>query len=183
MKPIDFSWLFFFLFLSHLHAQDDTSSKYASFNFGTSVIDELLPEGEYYTPLTILGTFSIWSWAGFNIYGEVQLAQSFASTSLRTDYEFGFNMGLTYRHHLSKELQILGSIGAGPHYVTVDTRRQADGFIFSDNFEAGFVYWISAHETVVNCKVRYRHISNAGLQEPNGGIDNLFVVVGVGKRF
>jgi hypothetical protein len=33
----------------------------------------------------------------------------------------------------------------------------------------------------LNLQCRFRHISNAGLQKPNFGIDNFFAVVGFSK--
>ena len=98
------------------------------------------------------------------------------------DYEFGFNAGLRYHLGLTPFLELNAAIGSGPHFISVQTRRQADGFIFSDNMEIGFTYFMPVR-TTINVKARFRHISNAGLQAPNGGIDNLFVVIGIGTTF
>jgi hypothetical protein len=74
-------------------------------------------------------------------------------------------------------------MGTGPHFISLRTSRQARGFIFSDNLELGLIYPVSNLHLDFNVKARYRHISNAGLEDPNVGIDNLFLVLGITKYF
>ena len=70
-------------------------------------------------------------------------------------------------------------LGSGPHYINAQTQRQAKGFIFSDNLAAGIRLPLPAHLAgEFNIQYRLRHISNAGLKSPNGGINNGFLVVG-----
>ena len=166
--------------LNSLIAQNFAQKTYANVNIGNSVIDELLPEGITYTPLTMLGSFSLWNKGKFSIYGEGQLVQAIHSFNFNTEYEFGANLGVMFQQPINPNINLTAAIGSGPHYVTIDTRRQADGFIFSDNFELGFSFFLPSIQTTLNLKSRFRHISNAGLQEPNGGIDNLFVILGIG---
>jgi hypothetical protein len=80
-------------------------------------------------------------------------------------------------------LSLYAAIGSGPHYITVETDRQARGFIFSDNFELGSAYNFERINTAFLLKFRFRHISNAGLKEPNGGIDNFFVIAGLSANW
>lgn len=166
--------------LVNIQAQNSYRPQFASASIGNSVIDELLPEGIQYTPLTMLGAFSLWNKGKFTLYGEAQLVQAIHGINYQTEYEFGGNLGFMFQQPLVKHLNLQAAIGSGPHYVTIDTRRQANGFIFSDNFELGFRWFIPKIQTTVSLNSRFRHISNAGLQEPNGGIDNLFVVFGIG---
>jgi hypothetical protein len=93
-------------------------------------------------------------------------------------FETGVNLGIAYEYYIPQKaiLFIGGSIG--PHYINIETNLQANGFIFSDNLFAG-VHQIVDRNWMLTYQVKFRHISNAGLQSPNGGIDNFFAGVGV----
>ncbi len=166
-----------------LHAQQFYKKKFFSTSIGNGVINEFLPEGDAYRPMTILGNFSIHRMGKFTIYGELQLVQTLGTLQTKTDYEFGTNFGFMFNQPITKELSLIAAIGSGPHYISVVTRLQASGFIFSDNFELGFVYEVPEFGSFVTAKARFRHISNAGIENPNGGIDNGFVVIGIGKTW
>ncbi len=157
--------------------------KQATFNYGKSVIDEILPEGFAYNPLTFLAASSLFKLGSFSIYGEMQFTQAFNPLQNLVDYEFGLNAGLKYHLGFTSTFEMNAAIASGPHFISVETLRQADGFIFSDNIEVGFSYFMPVAKTTINAKARFRHISNAGLQSPNGGIDNLFIVIGIGSIF
>ena len=88
-----------------------------------------------------------------------------------------------YQIPLSDKFRLSLAMGTGPHFISLKTNRQSRGFIFSDNLELGLIYPVSKLHLDFNLKVRYRHISNAGLEEPNGGIDNLFLVFSITKYF
>lgn len=154
-----------------------------NWGLGYSVLDEVLPEGDEYNPYTLLGNYTIWQRKRFLIYAESQFTQMSSPIRERTNYEFGGNLGFTYLFINNPRLRMNASIGSGPHFITINTGKQARGFIFSDNFEIGSSYNLFKLNFTIVLKVRYRHISNAGLNEPNGGIDNLFVVAGVGTTF
>ena len=70
------------------------------------------------------------------------------------------------------------AIGTGPHYLSLESDIQAKGFIFSDNFEVAFYQKLKSR-LGFSIKMRFRHLSNAGLKEPNIGIDNFFLMLGV----
>ena len=72
-------------------------------------------------------------------------------------------------------------LGSGPHYLGFDSAIQKKGFIFSDNFFLNFSQSIS-HDLWIDYEVRFRHISNAGIAEPNIGIDNFFLGIGFNKK-
>ncbi len=95
-------------------------------------------------------------------------------------FEAGINLGLAYEYLISPNFGIayLG-LGAGPHYINAETGIQANGFIFSDNFYAGLHQFVGNKTWFLTYEIRFRHISNAGLQEPNIGIDNFFLGIGV----
>ena len=176
------SLFFTVLFLLGLTGVGSSQSRfsnqpYAGFSLGSSIIHERLPEGFAYTPLSILTELSLWNKGSWTIYSEVQIASGITS-ALSNAFEMGLNLGVKYRLPLTTHLSVTAAIGSGPHFVVIQTDRQADGFIFSDNFELGWQYLIAKTGTRFRLSTRFRHISNAGLRSPNGGIDNLFFLVG-----
>jgi hypothetical protein len=154
-----------------------------SWSLGYSLIHELLPEGITYRPVTFLSNHPIWQIKRLTIYAESQFTEAYSPISMRTDFELGVNMGFSFFFIQTDRLSLNAAIGSGPHYITVETGRQAKGFIFSDNFELGTAYNIKSINTTFLLKFRYRHISNAGLKEPNGGIDNFFVITGLSANW
>lgn len=171
-----------FILAQNKHKTNIRASPFGVVNVGYSIINEILPEGYYYTPQTLLGAIDIWKRKKFSLYSELQLVQAYDNFNLETDYEFGLNLGFMFSQPLFKNLLLSAGIGSGPHYVTVDTDRQARGFIFSDNVELGLSYELRKFSTIFNMRFRFRHISNAGFKSPNGGIDNLFLVLGVARN-
>lgn len=90
------------------------------------------------------------------------------------DFEFGTNVEVSFNHIVSNSFIVFGSIGTGPHFISHNRGRQAGGFIFSDNFIAGFRYKIDdEYEFKMHCK--FRHLSNANLKKPNWGINNFLI--------
>ncbi len=92
------------------------------------------------------------------------------------DIEFGVNVGLRYDYKIFKRQFIYCAVGTGPHYISLKTKMQARGFIFSDNFVFGT--YRQLEKIKLNLQVRYRHMSNASLMHPNKGIDNFFILAG-----
>lgn len=96
------------------------------------------------------------------------------SPDITRGYEYGLNggfliRGLFFDEHVSPYL----CISAGPHHVSGVPDRQSPGFIFSDNLFAGLNIGLS-DSFCLDLRFGFRHISNAGLQNPNGGINNFF---------
>ncbi len=151
----------------------------SSWSLGYGLINEVLPEGNAYKPSTILGNFPLWTFNRLTIYAESQFVEAFSVVHLKTDFEFGINAGLSYNFLQTQKVSLHAAIGSGPHFITVRTGKQAKGFIFSDNLEIGALYRLKSIDAALVFKLRYRHISNAGLNEPNGGIDNLFFITGI----
>ncbi|MBX2877093.1 MAG: acyloxyacyl hydrolase [Saprospiraceae bacterium] len=161
------------------YAQTDLPQQ-MSFNYGKSVVDELLPEGFAYNPITLLANTPLYSFGAFSLYAETQFTRAENLLTRSSEFEFGLNGGIRYQVNLNKYFELNAAIGSGPHFISLETRLQATGFIFSDNFELGFSFYLPAAKTSFNVKGRFRHISNAGLKSPNWGIDNLFLIVGIG---
>jgi hypothetical protein len=153
-------------------------------NFGPLKVNEQKPyraflmKGQYFWVLTN------WESGGVELLFQPQLnisklQTSNQSTNLENGLEFGVNIGLLARKNLFKNRSaIYGLISAGPHFITKSTERQARGFIFSDNFAMGFLQNIS-QKIYLDLRLGYRHLSNAGLQNPNGGIDKWVASFGV----
>lgn len=94
-----------------------------------------------------------------------------------TDIECGVGLGFKYMYPITDNIftYIIG--GIGPHYVSVVTKDQANGFIFSDTIGAGFYYFLPGN-TAINIGYRFRHMSNAGLAHPNYGVETHFGTIG-----
>lgn len=114
-----------------------------------------------------------------SLYVEPQINPVF---NPETDLEFGVGVGLKYMHPVTEKISayIFGSMG--PHYITVKTKEQANGFIFSDTIGAGISFFLT-EKSSLNLEYRYRHISNADLVKPNGGIDTHFGMIGYSVYF
>lgn len=154
---------------------------------GASFIGEKLPEGTVYYPLNILARIYLKHYSkkdgGLSIYAEPQFVPVFLAQSKDMAFEFGANLGLEYLVELSQNFFATAAIGSGPHYITVQTDIQSPGFIFSDNFELGVLFSPHQSATQFNVRARFRHISNAGIRNPNKGIDNWFFIFGASTTF
>lgn len=153
-----------------------------SWSVANSIRDELLPEGYAYSPSALLAQYQFAQFGRFYTYAEAQLARASKNNGSGSEYGFGANLGLGYQLPIAPRLLFTALVGSGPYFITIETRRQARGFIFSDNFEAGIRYFLSKR-VGIELRIRYRHISNAGLKSPNGGIDNLFLIAGLSRTF
>lgn len=91
----------------------------------------------------------------------------------QSEFEFGVTLILELSIKTDKNSSIGINVGSGPHYISVETNRQAQGFIFSDMLFLN--YKKQVHKSIFGIVCGLRHISNAGLKEPNSGINNLSV--------
>jgi hypothetical protein len=115
-----------------------------------------------------------------SLFFEPQLG--FTAMSQENGVEFGVGVGLKYAYPIgdSYSAYILGSVG--PHVMSLKTEDQANGFIFNDTIGLGMDFKISPGNAI-NIECRLRHLSNAGLQNPNYGIENLIGLVGYTLSF
>lgn len=158
----------------------------AGFHLGIPIINETLREGRKYKPYQLLFYYNFTNLLkgkknDLFIYLEPQLVWVHFSPKDKYEWEFGSNLGLEYRWNVSGKTAITAAIGSGPHFITVRTKQQHRGFIFSDNFTAGIHQKLGNSGTNLDLKMRFRHISNANLAKPNIGIDSWFVIAGVTK--
>lgn len=98
-------------------------------------------------------------------------------TRPESDIECGIGLGFEYIYPLTEKISLYIMGGIGPHYISVVTRDQANGFIFSDTAGAGFYYFLT-NNSAINLGYRFRHMSNAGFAHPNHGIETHFGTIG-----
>ena len=110
----------------------------------------------------------------FSLYLEPQINPV---VNPETDIECGIGLGFKFMYPVTDSLSTYILAGAGPHYISVNTKKQANGFIFSDTIGVGFYYFLTK-KSAVNVGYRFRHMSNIGLAKPNYGIDNHFGTIG-----
>lgn len=97
---------------------------------------------------------------------------------MRTGYEFGVNFGAVFRENLRNDLaSFYLSVSVGPHYISGELYRQASGFIFSDNLDIGANLKIYK-SLYFDLRFGIRHISPAGLTQPDSGINTLMIYAG-----
>ncbi len=97
--------------------------------------------------------------------------------SPENDVEFGISFGLKYRYPLTQNSSGYVLFSIGPHYITVKSTDQANGFIFFNTVGTGFSFSLS-EKTALSLEYRFRHISNADTQEPNVGIESHIGAIG-----
>jgi hypothetical protein len=94
-------------------------------------------------------------------------------------YEYGLNVAILIRRSLAKDkLGIYLFLGSGPHYVSGTPQRQSAGFIFSDNLFMG-LYIRLDDNMYLDIRPGFRHISNAGIKNPNGGVNTVILSGGI----
>jgi hypothetical protein len=98
-------------------------------------------------------------------------------------FECGLNMGLIIERHVEgRRGAFFAGVSSGPHFLLKETHRQTSGPIFSSALFFGFAFQLTRH-LVVDIRPGYRHISNAGIYIPNGGINNSTLSTGLFYHF
>ena len=59
------------------------------------------------------------------------------------NFEFGISPGFQYRYPFTEKLSGYLLVSVGPHYMSLVTRDQGNGFIFSDAIGGGLYYFIN----------------------------------------
>ena len=162
------------------------SGKSVGMYLGIPFVNEKLKEGREYKPFQLLLYYNFTNLLNDRkndlwVYLEPQFVWVHFSPKDKNEVEFGANLGLEYRLNISAQTAFIAAIGSGPHYISVETKQQAKGYIFSDNFTAGIRHRPGGSGIGLDLKFRYRHISNAGIKNPNKGIDSWFVIFGATK--
>lgn len=175
------------IFSVKISAQTAQTARSAGFHLGIPIINETLKEGRKYKPYQLLFYYNFTNLLkgkqnDLFIYLEPQLVWVHFSPKDKYDWEFGSNLGLEYRWNVSGRTAITAAIGSGPHFITVHTKQQHRGYIFSDNFTAGIHQKLNDDGLNLDMKFRFRHISNLVFGKPNLGIDTWFVIAGITKE-
>jgi hypothetical protein len=135
----------------------------------------------YYHPYFVEGQYS-YALIRKNLWGLEILAQpqynitsytedQFSSVLLK-GHEFGLNIGILLRSNFCSDRVSLYAVASlGPHFVSGVPDRQSRGFIFSDNLFVG-VNVLIYRSLYLDLRTGTRHISNAELKQPNGGLNN-----------
>ncbi len=178
--------ILFLIPLFYAFSSPAQTSRSVGFHLGIPIIHETLKEGRQYKPYQLLFYYNFTNLLkgkknDLFIYLEPQLVWVHFSPKDKTEWEFGSNLGLEYRLNVSDKTAITAAIGSGPHFITVHTRQQKRGFIFSDNFTAGILQKLNDDGLNLDLKFRFRHISNLVFGKPNIGIDSWFVIAGLTK--
>lgn len=97
------------------------------------------------------------------------------------DYEFGLNLGIRNYVKINDGFYFYQMLGSGPHYISAEVGRQANGFIFSDNLALGTFLRLNKKGLFLNFQYVQRHISNANLKSPNGGVNSYNFVIGLSR--
>jgi opacity protein-like surface antigen len=93
-------------------------------------------------------------------------------------------LGLLLRYSLTRWDPVIPYVqaGAGVIGLDFDLAKQSDGLAFIPQAGLGLVYRLGPHLSF-DLGFRFRHISNANTQNPNGGIDTLQVLAGAAYHF
>jgi len=175
--------LFFPLFLFRTAQAQVPLAHFKSVGFFTGFGLGIYPDGEY-TPIFFSGEFDFafhrqYKKDFFIWYLEPQV--NLVSDNFAVNIEFGCNIGIGRIMKISPADYFYMKLGTGPHYISAHVFNEARGFIFSDNFSTGFYHRLTRENLFLNLQLRLRHISNADLKYPNGGINTINFLIGLSR--
>ncbi len=100
------------------------------------------------------------------------------------NFEAGVGFGLQYAYPVWEKVRPFVIGMGGPHYISAktDDTGQARGFCFVTLLGGGLQFDLGGQYTL-ELSYRYRHISNANTNPPNGSINNHMGMIGVYKEF
>jgi len=98
------------------------------------------------------------------------------------EIEAGVSFLIKYAFPLNEKLMPYLKFGAGPSFMSLDTREQGTKFNFVDSAAAGFS-WFLKEDLTLDVEYRFRHLSNCSVDEPNGGINTQSILMGLSFRF
>lgn len=169
----------------NLHAQTKDHFDQHSVGIQTSRTfwDQPLPEGVTYKPI-VTSLYASWIIPRkqnriYRWYLMVEPQWNKVFVGDKVEREIGVLPGLGIQLRLSPTTILFGEGGAGVKFITAVTARQARGFLFTDNFIGGIRQRLGDSPWEVRVHFRARHISNATLRQPNGGINNFFFGTGL----
>jgi hypothetical protein len=118
---------------------------------------------------------SHWYRGSFDLVGEGEFIKSFEPND-------GFSAGAAFlvRYNFQSWMSFVpyAQAGAGVGYLDFDIMDQEDGLIFYPQLGLGLHYFLT-DRVAVNTSLRLHHMSNAGTDFPNNGINSGLVLVGL----
>lgn len=108
------------------------------------------------------------------------LLEVFANTVVdpNANIEAGCTILLKYSYPLTEKIYPYALAGGGGAYLSQHTREQAVQWGFTPQIGAGISYFLKP-DMAVHAEYRYRHFSNAGIKEPNEGINADMFLIGI----
>ncbi len=98
---------------------------------------------------------------------------------IETGVSFLFKVGILPQ---TSKFQPYGKIGIGMNYMTLHTNEQGTQFNFTEQGGIGMHYFFRKN-LGLTLEGRIRHLSNAGIDQPNHGINSYFVLTGLTYEF
>ena len=133
---------------------------------------------QYYIPIVTINTLAI-ELLFQPQYNTTRYKYSPQDSSFSRGFEYGLNIAALIRKNIYDDLiSIYSFIGAGPHYISGAPRRQSAGFVFSDNLFIGCTLNVGK-ATFADLRFGIRHLSIAGIKEPNAGVKNTIIKAGL----
>ena len=170
----------------HTAQKESRASALHSIDFLTGYAIGHLNEQESHELLPLIVDFNFdlkkitddwnWKWDGM-LLGFVE---GFAGIIGRPDSNFEFGTDLGFKVGIlneEKSLQPYLKAGIGIMYMTLQTIEQGTQFNFNEFAGVGLQYRSKDNRTLL-LEYRYRHLSNAGIDESNGGINDHFFLAG-----
>jgi hypothetical protein len=99
-----------------------------------------------------------------------------------TNAEVGFSLLMKYSHNITARIAPYIEGGAGMIYTTQHTHEQGTQFNFTPQAGIGLQFLLTKQWALTG-GYRYRHLSNAGIDEDNVGLDHHFGLVGLSYFF
>jgi len=97
------------------------------------------------------------------------------------NFEVGLAFFFKYNFFRNKKISPYIKGGSGIIYISQDTYEQSTNFNFVDQICGGIKF--SFKKNIIFLEYRYRHISNAGIDHPNSGINSNLYLFGISHPF
>ena len=130
-------------------------------------------------PLLKRANFNLPVLAQFQIEPFINSIYEPVKDNLEGGVAFWFKFGLLPE---TWKFQPYAKFGAGFDYMSLHTLNESTQFNFISQAAFGMHYFFLKN-TALTVEGRYRHLSNAGIKEPNRGINSYFILGGIAYRY
>lgn len=112
-------------------------------------------------------------------YGITYYSRSKSALVNSRSQELGISGGIILAYKVLNDiLNVYMLLSLGPHYSHKSPERQVSGFMFNSNYNIGINIFMK-NNLLFDFRTGFRHLSNANLKNPNGGINNLLISFGL----